>query len=257
MKRVALRQIVRPMNLRPLLFALGLPALLGVSPLAGQGGPGTRPFEFSTDLSFINQTGNTELTTTGFAEKAIFRPGWRWTFTQYAGLIYGKNSGEVKAESYQTGLQADFAFSPFIGAYGSWGFDRNRFSGLAERYTYSAGMSAFLVDIPSDQAKVEAGLARTNQLSTARLESNFFSARFAGEYRHNFKPTTYVRGALELLPNLRDAADMRINSLAEVVAPISAHIGLKTKYTVKYDHEPAPTFQDTDTILQTGLQITF
>ncbi len=245
------------MNHRSQLLTLALPSLLGLSPLAAQGGPETRPFEFSTDLSFINQTGNTELTTTGFAEQVILRPGWRWTFTQYAGLIYGKNSGEVKAESYQAGFKADFAFSPFIGAYGSWGFDRNRFSGLAERYTYSAGMSAFLVDIPSDQAKVEAGLARTNQLSTARLVSNFFSARFAGEYRHNFKPTTFVRGGVELLPNLRDAADMRINSLVEVVAPISSHTALQTKYTIKYDHEPALGFKDTDTILQTGLQVTF
>ena len=245
------------MNLQSPLFLLGTLTLVGVSPLSTQGGPETRRFEFSTDLSFINQTGNTELTTTGFAEKAILRPGWRWTFTHYSGLIYGKNAGEVKAESYQAGFKADFAFSPFIGAYGSWGFDRNRFSGLAERYTYSAGMSAFLVDIPSDQAKIEAGLARTNQLSTARLVSNFFSARFAGEYRHNFKPTTFVHSGIELLPNLRDAADMRIKSLVEVVAPISSHIGLKTRYTIKYDHEPALGFKDTDTILQTGLQITF
>ena len=232
--------------------------MLCTAPLVAQArGPDTKPLEVSSDLSFIKQTGNTEITTTGFGEKITLRPGWRWTITQYSGLIYGKNDGEVKAESYRTGLNVEMAFSPFIGAYGSVAFERNVFSGLAARYTYSTGFSAFLVDIPNDRAKLELGLARINERATTDVVANFFSGRAAGEYRHNFRPGTYVREVIKILPNLRDVRDLRLVNVSEIVAPISSHIGLKVTYVVKQDYQPEPGFQETDTTLQTGLQITF
>ena len=242
------------MNLRLLAAA----ALLGAAPLAAQTPPPLPPKrEISADLSFINKTGNTDITTTGFGQKFIARPGWRWTLTEYTGFVYGKNNGQVLAESYRAGFNAEMALSAFYGTYGSIAFERNVFSGLAARYTYSAGLSAILVDVTSDKAKVEVGLARINQRATTDLTSNFFSGRVAGEYRHNFSANTYFNGKLEVLPNLRQGEDLRVNGLAEVVAPISRHIGLRSSYLVQFDRLPEPGKKKTDTTLQTGLQINF
>ena len=198
--------------------------MLCTAPLVAQArGPDTKPLEVPSDLSFIKQTGNTEITTTGFGEKITLRPDWRWTITQYSRLIYGKNDGEVKAESYRTGLKVEMAF---------------------------------LVDIPNDRAKIELGLARINERATTDVVANFFSGRAAGEYRHNFRPGTYVREVIKILPNLRDVRDLRLVNVSEIVAPISSHIGLKVTYVVKQDYQPEPGFQETATTLQTGLQIT-
>lgn len=243
-------------RIRTFLVAAGL--LAGAAPLSAQTPPPLPPKrEFSVDLSFINKTGNTDITTTGFGQKFIARPGWRWTLTEYTGFVYGKNNGEVLAESYRAGFNAEMALSAFYGTYGSAAFERNVFSGLAARYTYSAGFSAILVDVATDKAKLELGLARINQRATTDITSNFFSGRVAGEYRHNFSPRTNFTGKLELLPNLREGKDLRVNGLAEVVAPISAHIGLRSSYLVQFDRLPEPGKKKTDTTLQTGFQINF
>lgn len=245
------------MNLRAVRLALAL-SLLGPAPLAAQAPPPQPPKrELSLDLSFINKTGNTEITTTGFGQKFVARPGWRWTLTEYTGLVYGKNDGTVLAESYRAGFNAEMALSAFYGTYSGVAFERNVFSGLAARYTLSAGLTAILLDVPNDKARVELGLARINQRATTDVVSRFFSGRIAGEYRHNFGSNAYFGSKLEFLPNLRDGEDLRINTTAEVVAPISQHIGLRSSYIVQFDRLPEPGKKKTDTTLQTGLQINF
>jgi putative salt-induced outer membrane protein YdiY len=227
--------------------------------LAAQSPPPQPPaHEGTLNVSFINQTGNTDITTIGYDQTLILRPSWwRWTFTEYSGIIYGKNDGKVLAERYRAGVKADMAISPMMGLYASEAFDRNVFSALASRYTTSAGLTALLVDVPADKAKLELGLARIRERNTSDVVSRSFAGRIAGEYRHNFSAVTYAAGRLEVLPNLKEGEDLRINGGGELVAPISSHIGLKSAYLVQYDRLPAPGKKKTDTTLQTGLQISF
>lgn len=238
-----------------------LPAVLGLVPtlLLAQTPPPQPPkLEGTVNLSFINQTGNTDITTIGYDQTLIYRPEWwRWTFSEYSGVIYGKNNGEVLAERYRAGVKADMALSPMMGLYASEAFDRNVFSSLASRYTTSAGLSALLIDVPNDKAKLELGLARIRERNTSDSVTHSNAGRIAGEYRHNFSAVTYAGAKLEVLPNLSEGEDLRINGGAEVVAPISRHIGLKSSYLVQYDRLPAAGKKKTDTTLQSGLQITF
>ncbi|HET7040915.1 MAG TPA: hypothetical protein VFI13_02805, partial [Gemmatimonadales bacterium] len=57
--------------------------------LAAQAPPQPKAREFTTNLSYVNTTGNSAITTTGADERLILRPGWRWTHTQTFGVIYG------------------------------------------------------------------------------------------------------------------------------------------------------------------------
>ena len=213
--------------------------------------------EFSSDLSFVNTSGNTNITTTGFSEKFIARPGWRWTITQTAGVVYGRNGGEVNAENYRAGLNIEMAYTPRAGLYALGTFERNIFRGIAARYEASAGLSALLWVGDKDELKFEAGIARIDQRATDDVIARFFSGRVNTVYRYNFRPSTYFEQTLEILPNLREADDLRINARTALVAPISRHIGLKMSYVVQWDNQPQPTFKETDTTLQTGLQLTF
>ena len=236
-----------------------LAASLFAAPVLEAQAPPPQPekLEVAFDLSLLNKTGNTEITTTGISERVTARPGWRWTLTEYAGLTYGKNDGVVLAESYRAGLNIEYAFSALAGAYASQAFERDVFKGLAARYTTSVGLSAILVDIATDRAKVEVGLARVNERTPADVRARFFSGRVAGEYRHNFRPGAYFSSKLEFLPNLRDGEDLRMNSYSEVAAPLSSHFALKTSYLIQYDRQPRIGKKPTDTTLQAGLQITF
>ena len=213
--------------------------------------------EFTTNLSFINTTGNTVVTTTGADEKLILRPGWRWTHTQSFGVIYGKSAGVVNAESYRAGWKTEMAITPRFGTYGQFDFNRNRFSGIDAQYVYSLGLSAQVLFAPNDQISIEGGLARIAQQNVGGTRDDFFSARTAGLYHHSFTAAATFDQMIELLPNLKDGKDLRINSISALTAPISTHFGLKATYTVRYDHEPQPGFKATDAIFTTGLQIRF
>lgn len=233
-------------------FAVLVPALL-----TAQAPPQPLAHEFSTNLSFVNTTGNTAVTTTGVDERLILRPGWRWTHTQTFGAVYGKNAGNVNAESYRAGWKTEMAFTPRFGSYGQFDFNRNRFSGIDAQYMYSLGLSAQVLFAPNDQISVEGGMARITQRNVGGSQKDFFSARTAGLYHHSFNATATFDEVVELLPNLKDGQDLRINSTSALVSRITGHFGLKVTYAVRYDHEPQPGFKSTDAIFTTGLQVKF
>jgi putative salt-induced outer membrane protein YdiY len=225
--------------------------------LAAQAPPQPAGHEFSTNLAFVNTTGNTAVTTTGVDEKLILRPGWRWTHTQGLGVIYGKSAGTVNAESYRASWKTEMAFTPRAGSYAEFDFNRNRFSGIDAQYIYSLGLSAQVLFATNDQISVESGFARIAQANVNGTRDDFFSGRVAGLYHHAFRVAATFDQVVELLPNLKDGQDLRINSTSSLVAPISRHFGLKAGYSVRYDHEPQPGFKSTDAIFTTGLQVSF
>jgi putative salt-induced outer membrane protein len=231
-------------------------ALAG-APLAGQAPAQPQRFEFLGDVALVMTSGNTSVTTNRADERIIYRHGWRWTHTQHFGVTYGRTDEDVVAENYRAGLKTDFAFSPVFGSYGQATFFRDRFSGIVARYALSAGLSALAWNGETDKLTVEGGVVHTDERNVAGVIGKSFAARAQGVYKHNFAPTTYVEQTLEFLPNLREGEDLRINSLTALVAPISAHIGLKASYRIAYDGLPQAGFVETNTEFTTGLQVTF
>ena len=103
----------------------------------------------------------------------------------------------------------------------------------------------------------EGGGGYTQQRSTTDESHTFASARGAATYRRSFSEASHVQVGTEELPNLEESEDLRVNSAAEVVAPLSQSLALKVSYVIRYDNLPEPTFQKTDRIFTVGLQITF
>jgi putative salt-induced outer membrane protein len=230
---------------------------LAGAPLAAQPPAQPQRFEFLGDVALVMTSGNTSVTTNRADERIIYRHGWRWTHTQNFGVTYGRTDEDVVAENYRAGLKTDFAFSPVFGSYGQATFFRDRFSGIAARYALSAGLSALAVNNESDKLTLEGGVVHTDERNVAGVIGKSFAARAQGVLKHNFAPTTYIEQTLEFLPNLREGEDLRINSLTALVAPISAHIGLKASYRIAYDGLPQAGFVETNTEFTTGLQVTF
>ena len=236
-----------------LLLALALPA----SAAAQAPPPLPKAREFTSNLFFVNKTGNSSITTVGADGKLILRPGWRWTHTEQTRVAYGKNDGEVSVENYMLGHRTEMALTGRVGLFGQIEFVRDRFKGLAAVYTYSIGLTAQIFSAPWDVISLEAGVGRVNQRNTTGVIQNFNSGRAAVVYRHTFKANTYFEETAELLPNLDDSDDLRMTSQSSLVAPISSHIGLKASYRIEYDHQPQPGFVETDGTFTTGLQVTF
>jgi putative salt-induced outer membrane protein len=78
-----------------------------------------------------------------------------------------------------------------------------------------------------------------------------------------FSENAYFFQGVEVLPNLDDSDDYRINSETSIVAPLSSHVAMKASYQVRFDNLPSlnaagtAPLRKSDRIFSTGIQLTF
>ena len=240
------------------LACLALIAAPAAQAQAPAGPPAARRLEFQGDLGFVATGGNTNVTSYNIGEKVAFRPG-RWLFAQTFTVIYGKSAGVVNASSISAGIRGDYSFAPKASIYTLGKFSHDSFAGIKSRWEESVGLSSKLLDTALDQFSFELGIGLIQQTPSqiGGTKSSFVSARTAGVYRHNFSKTAFAQQSVEVLPNLKQGDDYRINSETDLVAPIDSHIALKSGFVIHFDNLPEPGFQSMDRVFTSGLQITF
>jgi len=216
----------------------------------------SKPIKITTDVGFVNAAGNTAVTTFNVGQELLASVG-PWGVKQTFGVIYGRTEGQVSASLWRAGLRGDRIIGGRIGAYVLGGFDRNTFAGISRRYEEGAGLVMTLVNSDTDRLEFEAGGGLTQQTSTLATDLSFASARAASTYRRSFAEASYAQIMAELLPNLEDSEDLRLNSSAELVAPISRSLAMKLAYMLRVDNLPEPGFVKSDRVFTAGLQFTF
>ena len=225
-------------------------------PTAAQDAPPAVITKVTADLGYVQTSGNTQLTTMNLGEKLTQQRG-RLTLQQGFAMVYGKLRDSVTTNALRAGLRGDYkidkTFALFVGA----AFDRDRFSGIKRRFEEQLGVQARLVGTASDTLRIEGGGVFTQQIGTDDVQQNFPSARGAAVWRHVFSKAAYFQQNVEFVPNLKVTEDWRVNSESAIVAPISAMIGVKLGYVVRFDHLPELGFSNTDKLFTTGIQITF
>ena len=240
----------------PLWPALTLTALLAFSlalPLSAQGPDG---LSGTADFGFVNAAGNTEVTTLNLGQEMLFGAG-PWGVKQTFGAVYGRTEGEVSASSWRSSLRGDRTLVGRMGAYLLVAWDRNTFAGVARRFEEGLGLVLRPVDTDSDRLEFEGGAGFTQVLSTDDVSESFVSARAAATYRRSLGEASHAQISTEFLPNLENSDALRVNSIAELVAPISQRIATKLSYAIRYDREPLAGFRSTDRIFTAGLQVSF
>jgi putative salt-induced outer membrane protein len=136
-------------------------------------------------------------------------------------------------------------------------FDRDRFAGIVSRFQEAAGLAWKTVERPANLLTLEAGLAENQQRDVGTgTTGSFAAARAAVTYKHLLNKTAYAQEAAEILPDLQHSKNLRINSVTDLVAPLSTVFSVKVNYVVRFDNLPPPGFKKTDGILTTGIQIT-
>ena len=218
--------------------------------------------EFASDLGFVSVSGNTSVTSLNAGERLVRRVA-PWEFKQDFGTVYGRTEGEESSNSWRTSLRGDYGLSSHFALYARTSFDRNKFAGIKSRFAEGVGAVAKLLATDVDQLGLEGGFEVTQQRNLDGTDDNFNSLRGATSWKHSFSKATYFFQAVEVLPNLDESKDLRVNSETTVVAPLSAHVGMKLSYQVRFDNLPAlnaagtAPLRKSDRILSTGIQISY
>lgn len=208
------------------------------------------------DFGFVQTSGNTEVTTLNAGERFNWARG-RWSAVQSFAIVYGRQGDSVNTNNLRTAVRGDYKIDRVLSFFVGVAFDRNTFAGIERRFEEIMGLQFTAVAKPRDTLRLEGGGSVTQQVAVGGLQQNFPSARAAGSYRHSFTERAYFQQNVEFIPNMRESEDWRINTESSVVAPLSARIGLKTSYVIRYDNLPEPNFRTTDRLFTTGIQITF
>jgi putative salt-induced outer membrane protein len=233
--------------MRTLILVAG--ALCAAAPIAAQAKK-----TLTLDIGLVNASGNSELLSANFGENATWARN-RWSVAQKAKVIYGETDGARTTESYDADLRVERALSPRLGVYAFVAYQRDPFAGLASRWSGGPGLAAGLVQTTRDTLGLEAALTQQRERTTAPLERSFSATRAAALFKHVFTSNAFFTQSLEWIANLDTMDDFRVNSETALVAPLSSKIGLRLSYLIRFDNLPEPTFQNTDRILTTGIQV--
>ena len=220
------------------------------------------PSEFNADVGFVSVSGNTSITTLSLGEKWIRRMA-RWEFKQELGAVYGETDGAETSNLWRASLRGDYGLTGSLAVYARTAFERNKFAGVKSRFAEGLGLVAKLAATDVDQLNVEGGFELTQQDNLDGTSESFASLRAASTWKHMFSENAYFFQGVEVLPNVEDGDDYRINSETTVVAPLSSHVAMKASYQIRFDNLPSlnaagtAPLRKSDRILSTGIQVTF
>jgi len=212
--------------------------------------------KLTADFGYVQAAGNSQVTTTSVGQKLTQSRG-RLGLEQTFNFVYGEQQGTVNTNFLRAGLRGDYKLGGVFSAFATVAYDRNTFAGIERRFEENLGIAWRAIGAPKDTLRIEAGGSVTQQKSTTGVINDFPAGRAALAYRHLFSASSYFLQAVEGIPNFKDTEDWRVNTESSLVAPISARIGVKVSYVVRFDNLPEPGFQKTDRIFTTGVQITF
>ncbi len=240
---------------RPGLVPAALFALVA-APLAAQDAP-PDAWAFKADLGYVRASGNTDLQALSFGDKVTFDPAGALRFAQTGSWIYSESEEETTANLIAGEVRGDYDFNPRLSAYGFGGFYRNTFAGVSRRFAEGVGLGYKPVLAPRDTLLMEGGVNLFQERQTSGLTDDFTTARLAGWYKHLLTDRAWVSLGTQFLPDLSDFGDYLLDANAELGAPLSANAAIKLGYLVRYQSEPAPGFEDTDTVFTSGIQLAF
>ena len=235
-----------------------LAALLAgaATPALAQSSTDSLGWHFTAAAGYVQTSGNSRLSSVNLGDRLLYRPTHQWALTQTATWIYGKNAGVESANQILAGLRADCSLTPRLALYALGAYERNRFAGIASRYEEAAGLAFAALRTSRQRLDLEAGVGNNQQRSPGGPVDDFWASRLAARYRLGFTDKAYFEESAELLSDLKDSQDQRVNSNAALVAPLTANIALPFGLLVRFDNQPVPGFKKTDTTFTSGIQLT-
>jgi putative salt-induced outer membrane protein len=245
---------------RGLLLATVAPAALHAQAAADT----AKTFEGSASLGFAQITGNASATTINVADKLkyTFRG---WGLAQDLVFFYGEAEDRVNANFWSGGVRGERDLTPRLAAFVATRFDRNVLQGIASRFEEGAGLSYEVLDRPQDKLTVAAGGSLFQQRlapgTSSAFKRSFPAARVGADYKHLFSKIAFFQQTAEYLPNLSDTEVYFVNTESALVAPLTASLGLKVGYVVRFNAAPpvraGRQLRKTDTFLSSGLTYSF
>lgn len=210
-------------------------------------------WEANAALGWQSSSGNSDTTSLN-AETTVRLTRGRWRYRASGSAIRSSDSGDTTSERYTAGAMAQYDFSEHDYVFAVFDYEKDRFSGIEQRFSESVGYGRRLLD--SDTFKLDTeiggGARQTDfdEVDGTRSE-NALIARAAMEFRW------LITEDSEFSQTLRSESG-GTNTFAESVtalrSQISGNLYWKASFTVKHNSDVAADREQTDTHTAVSLQ---
>lgn len=211
-----------------------------------------KSWTWDTEAGYVQTTGNSE---SGSAHvNSEYKYSWEKAgFSLKGEHISSSQDDNQSAESYKIQEKIDVKIYKGFYAYEGFAWAKDRFAGIDRRYTVQLGLGYIIIETKRNRFVSELGNDYTWEEYLKNTNDDFGSARGFLKYSFSFTETSQFIQEGEVLYNLEDPDDIRMNFITALSASISTNLAMKISYTIKYDRQPAAGFKKTDTILSSAL----
>jgi putative salt-induced outer membrane protein YdiY len=148
---------------------------------------------------------------------------------------------ETTAEYYYGRGRYDYKLSDRLYLTAGAGWERNRFSGLDNRWLVDSGLGYIFLNNDRTSFRGAAGLTYTDESYTAAdgRDGSFFGARLGWDFRQKLFSNTTFTHTLLADENLESTDDLRVDANFGVHVAMSSKLGLKVNWRLLWDNQPA------------------
>lgn len=211
------------------------------------------PWSGNLSLGFLSTSGNTETTTYKTSFEVIYERD-EWKHTLSGGSNGTEDTGNSTAESYQLGWKSDYSFTERDYLFGMLNWNKDRFAGVTEQASVSAGYGRRVIDTPSHTLNLEIGAGyRDSDRSDGTNETSGI-ARGGLDYTWIWSETSGFDQDL----NIEAGSDNTyIESVSAVRARLVGDLNLVLSYTIKHNTDVPPGSEETDTLSAVSIEYAF
>ena len=206
----------------------------------------------SAELSYVQTGGDSKIST--LSAKDLFNYDWdKAALEVSASGLNAKNNSSVTAEQYNASEKVSIKLSGKNYAFEKILWEKNRPSGINNRYDFDLGVGRQLLQLANDNLFAEVGGGYLTEDRIASANQSFATYRGYAKYIRTLSATANASQDFEYLGNMNDSSGYRMNAETAIIASMSTHLSLKASYQWQYTNSPVPGFQKTNTI--TGMAI--
>lgn len=213
----------------------------------------------NADLSYVLTSGNSSTSSLGF-KGDVTRRFTRHSIGFAAGGIRTSSSPDTRvavgtpddfevripeaeptAAAYYARGRYDYKLSERLFYTAGTGWERNRFSGIENRWVVDSGLGYVLVNTDRTVFRGVAGITYTSEDFTVDDggDGSFLGGRVAWDFRHKLFETTTFTHSLIFDQSFEDGSDSRFDAQFGLHVAMNAKLGLKVNWRILYDHQPA------------------
>jgi len=219
-------------------------------------------------LGFLDSQGNTDAKSLN-GNVDLLRYDGAWKNEIYVGGLYGKNSGIVSAERWETREQTNYTVSGDLFAFGGFRYEHDLFDGFQYQASLTGGMGYKFINDTDTKLTLQAGVGYRRLrpetldkdpdtgevLSRTPLEANGNAIATVGlDFSHAFTKTTTLTN--KFLTEAGSDNTLLHDELALTVK-MSDKLALSVGYTVSDNTKPPAPLKKVDTLTSVNLVFGF